>query len=219
MVDSADKARNNHVALVLGGLCLVAVAALSALLGPHWGTGQGLRIAFWITVAGFLLFGVWLMILGSLRVHLLQQQEIARIAAPTMQAMTHSSSKTIGVIIVDHGSVRDQSNQLLEQVVAQFRTQSGYPIVEPAHMELAEPGIAAAFDQCVAQGAGHIVVIPYFLGPGKHWDTDIPNLTADAASRHNGVTFEIAAPIGTHDLMQDVIAARLSECLDKDAGT
>jgi len=136
----------------------------------------------------------------------------------TDPAPTEKDSGTIiGVIIVDHGSVRDQSNQLLEQVAARFGTKSGCPIVEPAHMELAEPGIAAAFDQCVAQGAGHIVVIPYFLGPGKHWDTDIPRLTADAASKHNGTSFQIAQPIGTHDLMQEVIAARLSECLDDDA--
>ena len=122
----------------------------------------------------------------------------------------------IGVIIVDHGSVRDQSNQLLEQIVAQFRTQCGYGIVEPAHMELAEPSISTAFTQCVAQGAGRIVVIPYFLGPGKHWDSDIPRLTAAAAAQHNGTRFQIAQPIGTHALMQDIIAARLAECLDAD---
>ena len=30
-----------------------------------------------------------------------------------------------------------------------------YPIVEPAHMELAEPSIGTAFDRCVARRRGH----------------------------------------------------------------
>ena len=37
------------------------------------------------------------------------------------------------------------------------------PIVEPAHMELAEPSIATAFARCVERGATTVVVFPYFL--------------------------------------------------------
>ena len=54
--------------------------------------------------------------------------------------------------------------------------------VQPAHMELAEPSIATAFDACVAAGATTVVVAPYFLGPGRHWDSDIPALAAAAAA-------------------------------------
>ena len=76
-----------------------------------------------------------------------------------------------GIILVDHGSRRGESNQLLEEVAAAFarRFAERYPIVEPAHMELAEPTIAAAYARCVERGAERIVVVPYFLGPGKHW--------------------------------------------------
>ena len=45
-------------------------------------------------------------------------------------------------------------------------------------MEIAEPSIASAYATCVRRGANHIIVCPYFLGPGKHWTSDIPNLTA-----------------------------------------
>ena len=45
------------------------------------------------------------------------------------------------IIIVDHGSKRSESNDMLEQFVDQYRAFSKHTIVEPAHMELAEPTI------------------------------------------------------------------------------
>ena len=87
----------------------------------------------------------------------------------------------LGIILVDHGSRREESNDLLLDIVRQFAQATGWPIVEPAHMELAEPSIATAFDRCVDQGAKTVVVFPYFLLPGRHWNEDIPRLTAAAA--------------------------------------
>lgn len=36
--------------------------------------------------------------------------------------------------------------------------------------ELADPTISDAFDRCVEQGATRIIISPYFLFPGRHWD-------------------------------------------------
>lgn len=123
-----------------------------------------------------------------------------------------------GVIVVDHGSRRAESNLMLEQFVAGFRQTTRYTIVEPAHMELAEPSIATAFDRCVARGARCVVVCPYFLLPGKHWHQDIPNLTRQAAEKHPGVQFLVSAPIGLHPLMQKVVESRIDHCLAHVAG-
>jgi len=129
-----------------------------------------------------------------------------------------SMDQTTGVIIVDHGSRREQSNRMLEDFVKRFAAQSAYGIVEPAHMELSEPSIQAAFDRCVERGANRVVVIPYFLLPGKHWDEDIPQLTRQAAGKHPGVQFLVGAPIGLHPMMVDVIQARLDHCVAHVAG-
>ncbi len=120
---------------------------------------------------------------------------------------------TTGIVVVDHGSRRAESNALLHEVVELFRRQQGWPIVEPAHMELAEPSVATAFDRCVAQGAKHVVVLPYFLGPGRHWDVDIPRLAAEAAARHPGIAYCVAAPLGLHPAMTQIMQDRLLECL------
>lgn len=119
----------------------------------------------------------------------------------------------LGVILVDHGSRRQESNQLLLEVVEHFAKASGLAIVEPAHMELAEPSIAAAFARCVERGAKTVVVFPYFLLPGKHWHDDIPRLAAEAAARHPGVRFRVTAPFGHHPLLFDVIGERIADSL------
>lgn len=123
------------------------------------------------------------------------------------------SDSGLGIIVVDHGSRREESNQLLEEAARQLQCATGAAIVEPAHMELAEPNLEQAFDRCVAAGARLVVVQPYFLGPGRHWDQDIPALAAAAAARHPGVSYLVTAPLGLHPLMLQVMAERISHCL------
>jgi sirohydrochlorin ferrochelatase len=123
-------------------------------------------------------------------------------------------SKT-GIIIVDHGSRRTESNAMLEEVAALFhkRFAETYGIVEPAHMELAEPSIATAYAKCVERGATTVIVLPFFLGPGKHWTGDIPHLTATAAAAHPGTRYHVAMPLGVDDLILELLNKRAQFCV------
>ncbi|PKI64667.1 hypothetical protein CRG98_014956 [Punica granatum] len=123
-----------------------------------------------------------------------------------------------GLIIVDHGSRRQESNLMLNDFVAMFKDKTGYPIVEPAHMELAEPSIQDAFCSCVQKGALRVIVSPFFLFPGRHWHKDIPALTAEAAKEHPGVLYMVTAPLGLHELLVDVVNDRIKHCLRHAAG-
>lgn len=116
-----------------------------------------------------------------------------------------------GIIIVDHGSRREESNQLLLAAVDRFRETGPFSIVEPAHMELAQPDIAEAFRRCVERGAAEVIVFPYFLSPGRHWNQDIPELTAAAAVDFPQVTWKVTAPFGLHDGMLQIIVERIRE--------
>ncbi len=124
----------------------------------------------------------------------------------------------IGVIIVDHGSLRRESNDLLLQVVSNYAATSPYAIVEPAHMELAQPTVDSAFDQCVRRGAKLVIVHPYFLLPGRHWDSDIPRLASEASSRHESVRYLVTAPLGLHPLLAEVIQSRIVQCISHATG-
>lgn len=127
--------------------------------------------------------------------------------------MTTPPPSQIGLIVVDHGSRREASNEMLERMAEMVAEVVEYGIVEPAHMEIAEPSIQTAFDRCVERGARMVVVSPYFLAPGKHWNVDIPELTEEAARRHPDVPFLVASPIGLHPLMAEVVASRVAHCL------
>jgi sirohydrochlorin ferrochelatase len=123
----------------------------------------------------------------------------------------------IGVIIVDHGSRREESNLMLEEVASLFgkRFRQRYEIVEPAHMEISEPSIGAAYARCVERGASRVVVCPFFLGPGKHWTSDIPRLTAEAAERFPQTRYHVTMPLGVDDLILDLLDKRVRSCDDK----
>jgi sirohydrochlorin ferrochelatase len=122
-------------------------------------------------------------------------------------------SESLGIVIVDHGSRRVESNQRHETFVREWRERGTHRIVEPAHMELAEPSIGTAFDACVAAGAATVVIAPYFLWPGSHWDRDIPALAAAASERHPGVRYLVAAPLGPHPLLGEIVEERIDHCL------
>ncbi len=124
----------------------------------------------------------------------------------------------VGIVIVDHGSRRPEANRRHESFVDEWRALGSYDIVEAAHMEVAEPSIADAFDACVSAGATTVVVMPYFLWPGRHWDYDIPVLAAEAAARHPGVTHLVAAPLGPHPLLAAIVGQRVEHCLAHVAG-
>nr|CAD1843483.1 unnamed protein product [Ananas comosus var. bracteatus] len=130
----------------------------------------------------------------------------------------HGVGEEDGVIIVDHGSRRQQSNLMLNEFVAMFKARTGYRIVEPAHMELAEPSISDAFRSCVQQGANRVILSPFFLLPGRHWQQDIPSLAAQASKEHSGISYVVSAPLGLHDLLVDVMNDRIKHCLSHVAG-
>jgi len=105
------------------------------------------------------------------------------------------------LLIIDHGSRRQDANDLLPEIARMLREMSGFKIVQFAHMELAEPTIQQGFDACVAAGAEEVIVHPYFLGPG----------VAEAAAKHQGVSFRITEPLGIHPKIGELILERVSQ--------
>ena len=63
-------------------------------------------------------------------------------------------------------------------------------------MELAQPSIGDAIQQLAQQGERDVVVVPYFLSPGRHITQDIPALVDAAREANPDVSCTIADPIG-----------------------
>ncbi len=120
--------------------------------------------------------------------------------------------ESMAIVIVDHGSRVDTSNELLLEFVAMFARYAPVPIVEGAHMELAEPSIRTAIERCVARGARAVFVSPFFLLPGKHWQRDLPRLIAEATEPYPNLPWMLAAPLGLHPLLPEVLLQRIEQC-------
>ena len=121
----------------------------------------------------------------------------------------------VGVIIVDHGSRKKESNDRLERLALSYKHLSQLPIVEAAHMELCEPSIATAYGKCVKQGATRIVCYPFFLSPGRHVKEDIPALLEEAAVGHPGVSYSMTAPLGMHEDVLKLIDDTIKKTIKK----
>ena len=122
------------------------------------------------------------------------------------------------ILLIDHGSRRRRANSLLEEVVALVRQKLGDDsIVEPAHMEIAEPTIEHGFARCVEQGATRIIVHPFMLSPGQHVSVDLPRLVERCAAQYDGVTFTMAAPLGSHAGVIDAVVDRCLAAARSDA--
>eukprot|EP00775_Hariotina_reticulata_P012042 gene12042-12185_t len=80
-------------------------------------------------------------------------------------------------------------------------------------MEIAEPTIAQAVGRCIAAGAKHVIVAPYFLSKGRHIQDDIPALVAAAGEQFPDITCSIAEPIGIDPLMVQLMHNRVRAAL------
>jgi sirohydrochlorin ferrochelatase len=117
-----------------------------------------------------------------------------------------------GILIVDHGSVKSEANDMLQGMADLIQAMAGSEVVvRSAHMDLAEPDIAAGFSSCVQAGATDVTVFPYMLSPGRHSTTDIPRMVAAAARAFPHVSFTVTPAFGIHEKLAEVVLERAEE--------
>ncbi len=112
------------------------------------------------------------------------------------------------LLIVDHGSTKDEANRMLEKVADVVRRKSPGLPVYTAHMELARPTLEEGVEACVSDGATEVIVHPYMLSPGRHATHDIPAMVEQAAVRFPGVVFRVTDPLGIHEKIGEVVIER-----------
>ncbi len=114
----------------------------------------------------------------------------------------------LGLLLIDHGSRRGESNEQLVDMAARVRRLRPDDLVGYAHMELAPPSIAEGFADLVARGAREVRALLYFLGDGRHSREDIPRLVGEAAAAHPGVSWSVSPALGPHDRLAELLIER-----------
>ena len=115
------------------------------------------------------------------------------------------------LLLIAHGSRRPDANADLDHVVGQLRARGRFPVVEASFLELAEPTVEQGAARCVEQGAGRIVLLPYFLSAGVHVRRDLAALQEMLSRHYPDVEVRLAEPLGRHPLLAEVVAQRADE--------
>lgn len=114
----------------------------------------------------------------------------------------------LGLLLIDHGSRRADANAQLEDMARRVSALRPGALVACAHMEIAQPDIAAGVAGLVSRGAREIVALLYFLSDGRHAGEDVPRLVREACAAHPGVTGRCGLALGPHDALARLLLER-----------
>lgn len=117
------------------------------------------------------------------------------------------------LVLMAHGSRNADANADLVALAGKIRALGRYEQVAASYLELAEPDIAAACRQCVAQGATRVVMLPYFLSAGIHVLRDLTTLRDRLQRECPNVQFVLAEPLGRHPLLVDIVLDRVTSAV------
>jgi sirohydrochlorin ferrochelatase len=116
---------------------------------------------------------------------------------------------SVAVLLIAHGSRRDEANEDARFVAEQIRADGLYCLVQTCFLELAEPDIPAGALRCVDSGAEKILILPYFLSPGRHVREHLREARHRLAKLHPGVQWVLCEPLGRHPLLVEIVRERL----------
>jgi sirohydrochlorin ferrochelatase len=113
------------------------------------------------------------------------------------------------LLLVAHGSRDENSNRIVLDLAADLaeKLRGRYDCIKPVFLEFAEPGPTRGIADCVACGVEEIVVLPYFLAPGRHVTRDVPDLLRAARSAHPQVQFRLLPYAGSAPKLVDAMAS------------
>jgi uroporphyrin-III C-methyltransferase len=119
-----------------------------------------------------------------------------------------------GVLVVGHGSRRQEANDDVRLVAHLIGDRGGFQLVEAAFLEIEHPDVAEGFSRLVQRGARSVTVHPYFLSPGRHTRGDLPREVSAIAASFPGVSYKITEPLAAHPLVIEASIQRIRETED-----
>ena len=112
------------------------------------------------------------------------------------------------VILLGHGSQAEGGNEALLEVAGLVKERGGVDVI-PAYLQFCKPTLAESFEKAVGEGAGKIVVVPYFLYMGNHVSRDIPEELDALKQKHPGVEVVLAEHLGAHAKLAEIVLERI----------
>ncbi len=116
------------------------------------------------------------------------------------------------IILIGHGSPRKEANNI--EIVGRLLHNSIHSdcrkdCVKIAYLQFAEPKLMTVIKEHIKDGAGKIIVHPFFLSSGMHVTKDIPDMIEEARNLYPDVEFVYSEPLGFHNKLVQVVLERI----------
>ncbi|MEW6607307.1 MAG: precorrin-8X methylmutase [bacterium] len=112
------------------------------------------------------------------------------------------------ILLLGHGSRLSETNKTLLQMAQMVKEIGKIPLVEIAFLQFQRPDFFDAVKTCISKNAKKIIVHPYFLYQGRHFEEDITEMITEAKKRYNEIEFILTEPLGVHENIARLVLER-----------
>jgi sirohydrochlorin ferrochelatase len=109
------------------------------------------------------------------------------------------------ILYIGHGTRSKKGAQEARDFLNGIIGKSAAPIQEISFLELAEPSIGEAYENCIRRGASSIRVVPIFLLSAGHIKEDIPDILRELQNNFPHIPVEVADPFGVQQTIIDAV--------------
>ncbi len=120
-----------------------------------------------------------------------------------------SQGQRTGILIVSHGSRRAEFTRRFEALVARIAARLGSADVLATFFSIARPNIPDQVAELAGRGVRRILLMPHFLGEGRHITKDIPELLDACRRSFPDVTLEMLPTLEDEPVLEDLVVDRL----------
>lgn len=115
------------------------------------------------------------------------------------------------VILLGHGSIREQANVEVRAMWEMMKAQLPELDIRGCFVEVAEPTLEQVIMQLANEGKKRIVVVPMFLTRGNHLSNGIPKILDRMRAEYVDVQIDLTQHLGADPLLAEIIKNRLRE--------
>lgn len=116
------------------------------------------------------------------------------------------------ILILAHGSKRNETEQTLNSIVKKVRQKLGSELVYPAYLQFSAQDMETSIKQLIDKGIKKIIIMPMFLFDGVHVTKDIPEEIERIIQKYRGIDIKVTKHIGDDDRVADIIIDRVKCC-------
>lgn len=112
------------------------------------------------------------------------------------------------ILLLGHGSRLTEANKTLKDMACMVKEMGNIPFVGFAFLQFQKPDFFDGVSTCVSKGAKKIIIHPYFLYRGRHFEEDIIEMIGQAQKKYIDIEFVLTEPLGLHENIAKVVLER-----------